>query len=164
MHLTRAQSAILGYLISTNTSESAGNTVKEIIAATGLGQNTVYENLRRGVPGVLKCTQTSLTGADMYYVNPSALKEATASLVLPSVTTVDSPLQMVQWDKAPENVKAGLEKTYLGKNATWDRLGELMAGFNQIPNEWNDKARLYQTAILGQAIALIAFDLIEKGD
>lgn len=164
MHLTRAQSAILGYLISINANESSGGTIKEIIAATGLGQNTVYMNLRNGVPGVLKCKYAALTGAAMYYVDPAALNETVKAINAGggAASVVDSPMQLAIWARQEPVVKAGLEKTYLSKPASWERLGELTAGIEQIPANWPDKNRLKQLAIIGQSIALLSLDLLEK--
>lgn len=162
--MTHTQSNILGYLISVGGSELAGSTVKEIRDATGLGHNATYTALRQGVPGVKPCRSTTKTGATMYYAEPLAMAPH------PDAITEAKPAPISIWDSAEwANVDPGLfaslDIAYRKAPASEVRIGELIDALNAIESsEMLEAERLMRYAVGGQAIAMLALDLIQESN
>ena len=151
--LTNAASRILGYLISAQGNEKSGSTVEDIIAATGLGRNTVYTYLRGGLPGVVESQYYTLKGAKQYYVTPQTLREAGSKVdeVLPhNIFNLD------EIRSCPPEIKAGIESTLNKEPASRERINALMEAMVQAD-------RLENYLVGGAVIMLLARELL-KGE
>lgn len=151
--LTHAQSQIMGYLISANGNETSGSTAKEIMAATGLSQNTVYTNLRYGVPGVMKCRTTSSRNSDMYYVTGESLKTATIE-TKPTFTPVEDS---VEWAKNP--FRDQIRPTVSKEPASDERITQLVNALVTALKDDSIDNRYARIAVAAQSIAIHALTL-----
>lgn len=158
--LTRAESIIFGYLVSVGGSDIAGSTIKEIMDATKLSQQTVYTKTPH-IPGVQRCRNNSNTGAAMYYIDPIELKNIMSTPMLSEVDVHIHIMDSIEWSEVAPHVRDGLESTVKRKPASFARIGEIAAQMNQTQN-MSDKDRAATWAIGGQAIAIIALELLKE--
>lgn len=148
-HLTKAESAILGYLISVQGTEQTGSTINEIINGTGLGINTVYVYMRKGIPGVRKSNTPGPNGATQYYVNQHTLKaDNPAASEIPTAL-----LDSLEYKNVNDSVVEGIKETVKDKPASIERINEIIAAMSNV-----DRVEFF--VVGGQAIALLGLELL----
>ena len=162
-----SQSKILGYCLSVGGNQNAGATVNEIIKHTGLSQNTVYTNLRVGVPGLMECAGRSINGAKMYYCTPKSISEIGASefaAINPNslVSAANSNcLDVFDSDTALLKV---VESNVNAKPANYERLSQIVHTINHPSGDLNDANLKTFYIVAGLTLAGIAQRLSESSD
>lgn len=157
--LTGAQARILGYLTSVGGNANAGSTTVEIMAGTGLSQNTVYTALRHGVPGVLECMHRSnVTGAKMYYVNMESLKSiAGVRLNGEDITKPKAFFDHPDFTRWASDIKGNVDK----RASSMERLAEIVHSINHPPTDLSDDKLVDWYIVAGATLAGIALNMKE---
>jgi hypothetical protein len=156
--MNSSQAKILGYVLSVGGNPNAGATVNEIIKNTGLSQNSVYTNLRVGVPGLSECAGRSPNGAKMYYCTPKSISEIGLSEFNPVMAAAIKG----GWLSHPElTAWAPVVKTNLTRaEPSFERLEQIILGINNPTVSLDDDAALKQWYIVaGLTLASIAMGI-----